>query len=65
MRKHKIAVIPGDGIGPEVLDAGLEVLKALAAQDGGFTFETEHFDWSSKQYLEKGYYIPEGGLEHM
>jgi tartrate dehydrogenase/decarboxylase/D-malate dehydrogenase len=62
MRKHKIAVIPGDGIGTEVLTAGLEVLQALARQDGGFQIEPEHFDWGSDYYLKNGYYIPEGGL---
>ena len=36
MRTHRIASIPGDGIGPEVIGAGLEVLEALAARDGGF-----------------------------
>ena len=65
MRKHKIAVIPGDGIGPEVLDAGLEVLRALAADDGGFALDTKHFDWSSQRYLDTGAYIPEGGLEEL
>src|SRR5688572_27198907 len=63
MRKHKIAVIPGDGIGTEVLGAGLEVLQALARQDGGFQIEPEHFPWGSDYYLKHGYYIPEGGLE--
>src|SRR3954462_14480353 len=65
MRKHKIAVIPGDGIGPEVLDAGLEVLQALAAQDGGFMLDPKHFSWSSQDYLDKGAYIPEGGLDEI
>jgi tartrate dehydrogenase/decarboxylase/D-malate dehydrogenase len=65
MRVHKIAAIPADGIGPEVIDAGLEVLSALAEQDGGFKFEVEHFPWSSDYYLEHGYYIPEGGLEKL
>jgi tartrate dehydrogenase/decarboxylase/D-malate dehydrogenase len=62
MRKYKIASIPGDGIGPEVITAGLEVLEALAKKDGGFAFEVEHFPWSSDFYLEHGHYIPEGGL---
>jgi tartrate dehydrogenase/decarboxylase/D-malate dehydrogenase len=62
MRKHKIASIPGDGIGPEVIHAGLEVLEVLAKQDGGFSIEVEHFPWSSDFYLKHGHYIPEGGL---
>src|SRR6187431_927726 len=65
MRKHKIALIPGDGIGPEVIDAGLEVLKALAADDGGFTIDARHFDWSSQRYLDQGAYIPDGGLDEL
>jgi tartrate dehydrogenase/decarboxylase/D-malate dehydrogenase len=65
MRVHKIASIPADGIGPEVIAAGIEVLETLAAQDGGFKFEIENFPWSSEYYLEHGYYIPEGGLEKL
>jgi tartrate dehydrogenase/decarboxylase/D-malate dehydrogenase len=65
MRVHKIAAIPADGIGPEVIAAGLEVLNALASHDGGFKFDIEHFPWSSDYYLEHGYYIPEGGLEQL
>src|SRR5579875_4143555 len=37
MRTHRIAAIPADGIGPEVINAGLEVLDAVAARDGNFT----------------------------
>jgi tartrate dehydrogenase/decarboxylase/D-malate dehydrogenase len=65
MRKHRLAAIGGDGIGPEVISAGLEVLEALAKADGGFAFEIEHFPWSSAYYLEHGHYIPEGGLERL
>jgi tartrate dehydrogenase/decarboxylase/D-malate dehydrogenase len=65
MRVHKIAAIPADGIGTEVIAAGLEVLETLAARDGGFQLEVEHFPWSSEYYLKHGYYIPEGGLEKL
>jgi tartrate dehydrogenase/decarboxylase/D-malate dehydrogenase len=65
MRIHRIAAIPGDGIGPEVIDAGLQVLQALAARDGGFSFEVEHFPWSSDYFLKNGHYIPEGGLDRL
>ena len=65
MRTYKIASIPADGIGPEVISAGLEVLSALAARDGGFRLEVEHFPWSSDYYLKHGHYIPEGGLERL
>ncbi len=63
MRKHKIAVMPGDGIGPEVIEAGLEVLQAVAAADGGFSFETESFDWGSDRYRRVGRMMPEDGVE--
>jgi tartrate dehydrogenase/decarboxylase/D-malate dehydrogenase len=59
---YKIASIPGDGIGNEVIPAGIEVLKKL---EDGFQLEFEHFDWSSKRYVETGRYIPEGGLEKL
>ena len=65
MREYKIAAMGGDGIGPEVIAAGLEVLDALAARDGGFTFKVEHFPWSSDYYLKHGHYIPEDGLERL
>jgi tartrate dehydrogenase/decarboxylase / D-malate dehydrogenase len=64
MKSYKIASIPGDGIGIEVIAAGIDVLKVLAEKEG-FKLEFEHFDWSSKRYLEKGAYIPEGGLEKL
>jgi tartrate dehydrogenase/decarboxylase/D-malate dehydrogenase len=63
MREYKIAAIPGDGIGTEVINAGITVLNRLAALDGGFKLNFEHFPWSSDYYLETGHYIPEGGLE--
>ena len=65
MREHKIAAIPGDGIGPEVIAAGLETLEALAARDGTFTLRVERFPWSSDYYLQHGRYIPDGGLERL
>ena len=50
MRTHKIAAIPGDGIGPEVIAAGLEVLKVCAERDGGFELAVTDFDWGSEYY---------------
>ena len=64
MKSYKIASIPGDGIGIEVIAAGVEILNLLAEKEG-FRLDFEHFDWSSKRYLEKGAYIPEGGLEKL
>ena len=62
MKTYRIAAIPGDGIGNEVIPAGIELLNALA---DGFTFEFEHLDWGSKRYQETGAYIPQGGLERL
>jgi tartrate dehydrogenase/decarboxylase / D-malate dehydrogenase len=59
---YRIASIPGDGIGNEVIPAGIEVLRKAA---DGFRLEFEHFDWSSKRYLETGAYIPAGGLDKL
>jgi tartrate dehydrogenase/decarboxylase/D-malate dehydrogenase len=61
MRNYRIAAIGGDGIGPEVIDAGLEVLEALGRSEG-FALDVEKFPWSSQMYLEHGHYIPEDGL---
>jgi tartrate dehydrogenase/decarboxylase / D-malate dehydrogenase len=46
VRTYKIAAIPGDGVGKEVVRAGLEVLKACTARDGGFALDVTRFDWS-------------------
>ena len=62
MREYKIAAIPGDGIGTEVIAAGLAALNVLAGRDRGFRLEVEHFPWSSDYYLKHGHYIPAGGL---
>ncbi|HEX9434042.1 MAG TPA: tartrate dehydrogenase [Burkholderiales bacterium] len=62
MKTYRIAAIPGDGIGNEVIPAGIELLKTVA---GDFRLEFEHFDWSSKLYQQTGRYIPEGGLEKL
>lgn len=65
MTIHQIAVIPGDGIGGEVINAGVTVLKALAAQSDQFDLAFETLDWSSQRFLEQGEYIPAGGLGHL
>ena len=64
MKSYRIAAIPGDGIGNEVVPAGMEVLEHLAAR-AGFGVNFERFDWSSERYLATGAYIPEGGLEKL
>jgi tartrate dehydrogenase/decarboxylase/D-malate dehydrogenase len=65
MRSHKVAVIGGDGIGPEVVEAGCRVLDAIAADDGGFGFSFENFDWGSDYYRKHGCMMPEDGLQQL
>jgi tartrate dehydrogenase/decarboxylase/D-malate dehydrogenase len=64
MKSYRIASIPGDGIGKEVIAAGVEVLNALAQKES-FRLAFEDFDWGSERFLETGAYIPEGGLEQL
>jgi tartrate dehydrogenase/decarboxylase/D-malate dehydrogenase len=64
VKSYRIASIPGDGIGNEVIPAGVEVVSRLGALEN-FQCHFEHFDWSSKRYLETGRYIPQGGLEQL
>jgi hypothetical protein len=47
LRKHSIATIGADGIGPEVIDAGVQVLRKLAELDGTFALDFKDYDWSS------------------
>ena len=62
MRTHKIAAIPGDGIGTEVIAAGLEALAICARRDGGFRLDVENFDWGSDYYKAHGVMMPADGL---
>ena len=62
MRRHHIAAIPGDGIGQEVIPAGLEVLTALAERQG-FALDVETFPWGSDYYRQTGRMMPEDGLD--
>ena len=63
--KHKIAVIAGDGIGPEVLAEGVKVLQAVSQVDGRFTLDFTHFPWGCRYYLETGRMMAEDGLEKL
>ena len=65
MRTHRIAAIGGDGIGPEVVEAGLQALSACAERDGGFRLDVEHFDWGSDYYRRHGTMMPEGGADQL
>ena len=62
MRSYKIAAIPGDGIGMEVIPAGLAVLDACARADGGFRLDVKNFDWGSDYYHRHGVMMPPDGL---
>ncbi len=63
-KQYSIAAIPGDGIGKEVIGAGLEVLAALTKTED-FDLTVKHFDWNSDRYLASGEYIPQGGLDEL
>lgn len=62
---YKIAVIGGDGIGPEVLAEGIKVLKRTAELDGSFGFDFTCFPWGCQYYLEHGEMMPEDGIEQL
>jgi len=64
MKVHKIAVIPGDGIGPEVVAEGLKVLEAAAAVTG-MKYETAAFDYGGDRYLRTGEVLPPGALDDL
>ena len=59
---YKIASIPADGIGPEVIEAGITVLKELASTLRTFDLEFEKFDWGSDRYKKTGKYLPDDAL---
>lgn len=65
MITHKIAVIAGDGIGPEVIAEGVKALERVAALDGGFKFEFTYFPWGCEYYKETGRMMAEGGIEEL
>lgn len=64
MKRHRIALVPGDGIGGEVIDASLQVLDK-AAQRFGFALDYQRFDWSCETYLRTGRMMPEDGIEQL
>src|SRR5215471_15758602 len=61
MKIYKIAAMGGDGIGPEVVKAGVQVLNVCAERDGGFKMEFEDFDWGSDYYRKHGVMMPPDG----
>ena len=64
-RVHRIACIPGDGIGVDSTEAAIQVLTKLSQTSGGFEFDFTTFDWSSQSYLARGSYMPPDGLEQL
>ena len=62
MKTYRIATVPGDGIGKEVIPAGRQILEVLAAADGSFTFEFENFDWGGDYFRQHGEMMPGDGL---
>lgn len=64
-RTHSIATMGADGIGPEVVEAGVQVLRKLASLDGTFKLEFKDYNWSSETYKTSGKYIPDGGLDEL
>jgi len=65
MVKHKIAVIAGDGIGPEVIAEGVKVLNKVAELDGTFEFEFTEYPWGCEYYLKEGRMMPADGIEQL
>lgn len=62
MKTYRIATIPGDGIGKEVIPAGQRIMQALA-QAGGLHFEFQNFDWGGDYYRQHGVMMPADGLD--
>ncbi len=63
MKTYKIACIPGDGIGKEVIPAGQTVLEALAASSNAFKFDFENFGWGGDWFRAHGEMMPQDGLD--
>src|SRR5687767_11228042 len=62
MREYSIAAIPADGIGPEVIAAGVQALESLQKRLGDVKFNVETFDWGSAYYRKHGAMMPADGL---
>lgn len=65
MKNFKIAVIPGDGIGIEVVNEGIKVLKAISKLDKTFNLDFSYFDWGCEYYLKTGKMMDDDGLEKL
>lgn len=65
MPEYKLAVIAGDGVGPEVVAEGKKILNALATQTPGLSFKYTDYPWGSAYYRETGQMMPEDGLDQL
>ena len=65
MQTHKIAVIGGDGIGPEVISQGMRALKEAARLDGSFAFDFTEYPWGCEYYLKTGRMMPADGMDQL
>ena len=65
MVKYRISVIPGDGVGQEVIPAAWQVLTAAAEVHGGFELVPTYYDWGCAYYLKTGRMMPDDGLERL
>lgn len=65
MECYRIAVIPGDGVGPEVIAEGVKILNKVAELDGNFAFSFTQFPWGCEYYLREGRMMAEDGLEQL
>ncbi|MFH1074237.1 MAG: tartrate dehydrogenase [Candidatus Firestonebacteria bacterium] len=65
MVAYKIAVLPGDGVGPEVIKEGIKALEAVSRAVKDLKFEFTYFDWGSEYYLKNGNMMPEDGVDQL
>lgn len=65
MKTYKIAVIEGDGIGPEVIKEGVKVLKRVSELDGTFKFDFTYYPWGASNYLKCGKVMDDDGMEKL
>ncbi len=65
MKKFKIAAIPGDGIGKEIVPAAIDILNTVADIHGGLKFDFEYFPWSCEYYLEHNQMMSDNGMEQL
>jgi tartrate dehydrogenase/decarboxylase/D-malate dehydrogenase len=65
VKRYRLAVIPGDGVGREVVPEGLRAIRAAGQVTGSFAIETTEYPWSCQWYLEHGSMMPPDGLDRL